>query len=510
MKILIPLAGHSRRFQAAGFAEPKAFLRVGDRSMIEQVVGMFSSQDEFYFIVNEDQARDFPQLVASLATLALHSHTIVIPSHEKGPVFSCLQVQGISPDEPVIVNYCDFKMDWDYAQFLKDCEGTDGCLAVFRGFHPASLGSTFFAYLQCEGNRMLRLREKQSFTDDRMQELASTGTYYFGQWSGFQKYARSLVAQSGEAYASLLYNPMVDDGLKVRVSEVAKFICLGTPEDVAQYNLWWNCFQSNQAQASESITSDINLVLMAGEGERFRTLGYSQRKPFIPVDNMPMIQRAVEALPRAKTQMALTRRENDSEFIPVYAELFDDVIELDALTQGPAETCLFAKERIDPTASVLVTSCDYSVRVNPERWNRAVQNTHVDVFIWTTNLRGRIVRSFNDYAYCKLASGTQQVERVQEKQTISQDPASDALVTGTFWFRRAGDLFSAIEKTRAADVRVNGEFYVGTSINQLVEAGLRVEIFEVDQWVSFGTPVELQTYEFWKGHFECSSLSATA
>jgi NDP-sugar pyrophosphorylase family protein len=510
VKILIPLAGHSRRFQAAGFAEPKAFLRVGDRTMIEQVVGMFGSEDEFVFIVNEDQAREFPQAVASLTDLAVNTQTIVIPSHEKGPVYSCLQVQGLADDEPVIVNYCDFKMDWDYERFLKDCEGTDGCLAVFRGFHPASLGSTFFAYLQCLGNRLVRLREKQSFTDDRMQELASTGTYYFGHWGTFKKYAESLVVQSGEAYASLLYNPMVADGLKVHVSEVRKFICLGTPEDVAQYNLWWNCFRSNQPQASDSITSDINLVLMAGEGERFRTLGYSQRKPFIPVDNKPMIQRAVESLPRAQNQLALTRRDTESAATLVYDALFDDVIELDSLTQGPAETCLYAKDRIAPTASVLVTSCDYSVRVDLARWQRAVKRTEVDVFIWTTNLRGRIVRSFSDYAYCKLVVGTQQVEQVQEKQVISPDPAGDALVTGTFWFRRASNLFTAIEKNRAANLRVNGEFYVGTSINQLIAAGLRVEIFEVDQWVSFGTPVELQTYEFWKGHFECSNLSATA
>ncbi len=510
MKILIPLAGHSRRFQAAGFAEPKAFLRVGDRTMIEQVVGMFDTRDEFYFIVNEDQARDFPQQVALLTSLAPHSHTVVIPSHEKGPVYSCLQVPDISADEPVIVNYCDFKMDWNYTQFLSDCEGADGCLAVFRGFHPASLGSTFFAYLRCEGNRMLQLREKQSFTDDRMQEWASTGTYYFGQWSTFKRYAEILIAQSGEAYASLLYNPMVAAGLTVRVSEVSKFICLGTPEDVAQYNLWWNCFHSTAALVSDSVTSDTNLILMAGEGERFRALGFSQRKPFIPVDNKPMIRRAVESLPRARNQLALTRRDVDAAAAPVYAELFDDVIELDSLTQGPAETCLFAKERVAPNASVLVTSCDYSVRVDLPRWNRAVERTNVDVFIWTTNLRGRIVRSFSDYAYCKLIAGTQRVERVQEKQTISENPSADALVTGTFWFRRAADLFTAIEKTRAANERVNGEFYVGTSINQLIAAGLRVEIFEVDQWVSFGTPIELQTYEFWKGHFQCSSLSAIA
>ena len=50
------------------------------------------------------------------------------------------------------------------------------------------------------------------------------------------------------------------------------------------------------------------------------------------------------------------------------------------------------------------------------------------------------------------------------------------------------------------DVKVNGEYYVGTSINYLINKGLRVKIFEVDNWISFGDPTELNLYYFWQDY----------
>ena len=47
-----------------------------------------------------------------------------------------------------------------------------------------------------------------------------------------------------EAYVSLLYNFMVEDGLRVVLHEAKHFICLGTPEDYEQYIFWWNYFQN--------------------------------------------------------------------------------------------------------------------------------------------------------------------------------------------------------------------------------------------------------------------------
>ena len=43
---------------------------------------------------------------------------------------------------------------------------------------------------------------------------------------------------------------MVEDGLKVKVTEVDNFICWGTPEDLAQYYFWFRYFNTLQLQCN--------------------------------------------------------------------------------------------------------------------------------------------------------------------------------------------------------------------------------------------------------------------
>ena len=42
---------------------------------------------------------------------------------------------------------------------------------------------------------------------------------------------------------------------------------------------------------------------------------------------------------------------------------------------------------------------------------------------------------------------------------------------------------------------------MGTSINYLIEKGMKVHIFEVNKWISFGDPIELDLYYFWEDFF---------
>ena len=40
--------------------------------------------------------------------------------------------------------------------------------------------------------------------------------------------------------------------------------------------------------------------------------------------------------------------------------------------------------------------------------------------------------------------------------------------------------------------------YVDECINDLIELGLRVKVFEVDKYICWGTPNDLKTYEYWE------------
>ena len=82
---------------------------------------------------------------------------------------------------PLVINYCDFTCDWDFADFVKFTEETncDGAIPSYTGFHPHHLTENRYAYVKEQNGWALDIREKEPFTENPMNEFASSGTYYF-------------------------------------------------------------------------------------------------------------------------------------------------------------------------------------------------------------------------------------------------------------------------------------------------------------------------------------------
>ncbi|MCJ8344679.1 NTP transferase domain-containing protein [bacterium] len=261
MNIVIPMAGHSRRFTQAGYETPKPFIMIDGRPMIQRVCEMFDDQDHFIFVAQEKhlQKNKYYQILKNLMP---NSKIIAIKEHEKGPVFSTLYAEeSIDQTQGLIISYCDFYQEWDYRQYLRDIHSYDGGIATFRGFHAASFGDTFYAYLKANSQmEMLELREKASFTDQRRDEHASSGVYSFANWGIFKKYADELLNSEmklgSEYYVSLIYNLMVRDQCKVKLHEISKFICWGTPEDLEQYLFWSQYFAKDLSALKDKISHD--------------------------------------------------------------------------------------------------------------------------------------------------------------------------------------------------------------------------------------------------------------
>jgi len=255
------MAGNSERFTNAGYVVPKQYMLIDDRPMIHWVCDMFSPEDDFVFVI--PKAHGANTEFRNILETAVPKYTIIeIHPHRLGPAYTALAADSVVEDEePVILTYCDFYQHWNYRQFRWKVEGWDGGIAVFKGFHPASFGDTYYAYLRCnERGEMLELREKRSFTGQRHEEPASTGVYYVRSWAIFRRFAWKVMdlnlSLGGEYYISLIFNPMVEEGHKVVTFEVDKFICWGTPEDVEQYCFWSDFFRNDAARILNRVVSE--------------------------------------------------------------------------------------------------------------------------------------------------------------------------------------------------------------------------------------------------------------
>ena len=191
---------------------PKFLIQIDGKPMVEHVVNMFDYTDTFHFVVNEDQINAHPVLSKLLKDLSSNTTLTVIESHEIGPTYSALQVAGISNEDEVIVSYCDFFVNWNYQLFKRTISGYAGAIPSFRGFHPASFGDTYYAYMRLNSNdEMLELREKKSFTSERYNEHASVGIYYFANTTEEKTSIETASVTSSKS--SILVAPIKASGL---------------------------------------------------------------------------------------------------------------------------------------------------------------------------------------------------------------------------------------------------------------------------------------------------------
>ena len=150
---------------------------------------------------------------------------------------------------------------------------------------------------------------------------------------------------------------------------------------------------------------------------------------------------------------------------------------------------------------MFIASCDYISIFNNKEWVKSYSDNKTDVYIWTFKTKKIIVRDHKAFAYCVIDKKNKTVKRVVEKALISNDPENDHMAIGSFWFRNASDFIEAAENSITSNDSVNGEHYIGNSLNYLINKGKKIKVFEVDTWISFGNPFELEVYYYWEDFF---------
>lgn len=258
MKILIPMSGEGSRFNRAGYADPKPLISVNGRPIIEHVVNLFPGETDFIFVTRQEHM-ETTNVEEVLKRIAPQGQIVAIPGSKKGPVWAAKAAFDLLDDnEPVIVNYCDFFMDWDYADFKRKVTSNqaDGAIPCYLGFHPHLLHEKNF-YASClvdENNWMQEIREKHSYTPNKMDSPQSVGTYYFRSGAIVKKFFQMQIDEdvnlNGEYYVSLVYNLLQREGLKTWIYDrVAHFCQWGTPEDLEEYLYWSHVFDRYAAGA---------------------------------------------------------------------------------------------------------------------------------------------------------------------------------------------------------------------------------------------------------------------
>jgi dTDP-glucose pyrophosphorylase len=237
----------------------------------------------------------------------------------------------------------------------------------------------------------------------------------------------------------------------------------------------------------------LNIVLpIAGRGSRFSAAGFAQPKPLIPVHGKPMIELVVNNLRPASPHrfIFLCLREH-LECWSMAAVLERvapgcEIVAVNAVTDGAACTVLLAERFIDNQQPLMIANTDQYIVADIDEYMAQSMKSDCDGLIMTFTA--------NDpkWSFVRKRPDGRIIE-VVEKQVVS-----DEATVGIYNFRRGHDFVRSAQAMIRAELRVNGEFYVAPTYNQLIAQGASIRSYKIppegEGMFGLGTPDDLSKF----------------
>jgi dTDP-glucose pyrophosphorylase len=232
--VVIPMAGDSSRFAAAGYDIPKFLIDIDGMPMIQRAVITMGIGARYIYIVKAEDNRKYnlseilPPFTSTLEAIVLE-----VDETTEGPAASALVAKDyIDNEDFLVICNSDQMVEWVPNNFLRDAgEGRDldASMATFT-----AEGDQWSYAKTDESGFVIEVAEKKQISDE-----ATAGIYYWKKGSDFVKYAEQMIEKdirvNGEFYVAPVYNEAILDRKRVATYPVDKMISLGTPEDLNLY-----------------------------------------------------------------------------------------------------------------------------------------------------------------------------------------------------------------------------------------------------------------------------------
>ena len=515
MKIIIPMSGYGERFRKLGYKVPKPLIEIDGIHMIGHVIKLFPNEEDIIFICNEEHLKNTTyEMEKIIYKYCKNGKIISIKPHRYGPGHAVLQAKKeINLDEPVLINYCDFSCYWDWTKFKKFVkkEPFDGVIPAYKGFHPHSLGNTNYAYIKEKNGLISDIQEKKPFTKNRMEEYASSGTYYFSKGKILLDSINSMIREkysiNGEYYISLAYKNLLKNDKKVAVYPLQHFFQWGTPQDLEEYLFWSKTFNLILEKRKNLNNLESSLVIpMAGLGKRFSDAGYKETKPIIDVSGSSMVFQALNYLPDFTEKIFVIRKDmmNSKE---IGLKLKDNyptskIKFINGKTEGQAITALLGCKEIKKnklSLPITIAACDSGSIYDEIKFSELLNNKDIDIIVWSSKNHSNARRNPEMFGWIK-SDENGLIQKISTKKPIS-NKLNEPIVIGTFTFKN----FEIFENSSNAMIKrkgkINNEYFIDTCINDAIKLGYRCHIFEVQALISWGTPNDLKTFHYWQSTF---------
>jgi NDP-sugar pyrophosphorylase family protein len=244
---------------------------------------------------------------------------------------------------------------------------------------------------------------------------------------------------------------------------------------------------------------------MAGAGSRFSKEGFITPKPLIDVEGLPMIIKAVECLPQTTNKIFIGQEDHFKkyEINKTITDFYPNakIIGINYITDGQACTCELAFKEYDIPLDkpVLISACDNGVYYDIDKYNLLIEDNNVDIIIWSFSNNSTSKLYSHMYAWLHVDENDY-IKDVSIKKAFVEYPNKYCII-GTMLFKKGKYFMEGLKNIYDNNNKTNGEFYVDNMIMPLINMGYKVKIFDVTNYLCWGTPNDYKTYNYWKEYF---------
>lgn len=232
LNIIIPMAGEGRRFLEAGYTDPKPFILVNKKMMIEIVIeNCLLPGAKLTLIVQKKHLVENSSKIDYLVK-KYSCNIIVANGLTEGSACTLLLSSWIfNNNDSLLILNSDQYVDYNIQDFIDNANvrDLDGSILTFK----STAAKWSYAELDSRTNLVKRVVEKIVIS-----EYATIGIYYYKHGSTFINSVCQMIANrdkcNNEYYTAPAYNYAIRSGLKIGLHNIDLSLVygLGTPEDL--------------------------------------------------------------------------------------------------------------------------------------------------------------------------------------------------------------------------------------------------------------------------------------
>lgn len=237
----------------------------------------------------------------------------------------------------------------------------------------------------------------------------------------------------------------------------------------------------------------VNVIAMAGSGQRFIDNNFKVPKPLIFIKGKPMFYYSVKSLPKSQKNIFICKKKIFSnQIFKQYVKKFfkkNIIIKIKKKTNGQATTCKKASKYLNDNKIITYGSCDYSYEFDTKKFNQLISFNDLVVFVHKPKIENIV--NFEQYGWIKKTKNNS-VQKIKCKNKVSNDPKNDYVIAGSFSFKNKKIFHKCYKEMVKNKDKINNEYYMDTVAKYALKLKYKTKYILVKNFKSFGTPRQLK------------------